>query len=125
MVDMEKGCMVISLDFEMLWGILDHRDPLDYEQNIKNVPRVVGCLLRLFRKYGIHATWGCVGMLTRDDMRTVRKDRPGELPSYRESSLSAYAHFDFLESVDPGYLFAPGLVKKIAATDGQELGSHT
>ena len=45
--------MVISLDFEMLWGILDHRDPLDYEQNIKNVPRVVGCLLRLFRKYGI------------------------------------------------------------------------
>lgn len=117
--------MVISLDFEMLWGILDHKDPLDYEQNIKNVPKVVGCLLKLFKKHGIHATWGCVGMLTQDDMRMARKEAPRELPSYREPSLSAYAHFDFLESVNPAYLFAPKLVKKIRSVDGQELGSHT
>lgn len=125
MVDTKKGCMVISLDFEMLWGILDHRNPLDYEQNIKNVPKVAGCLLKIFREHGIHATWGCVGMLTRDDMRAVRIEEPKELPTYREPSLSAYEYFDFLESVNPAYLFAPKLVKKIAATDGQELGSHT
>lgn len=117
--------MIVSLDFEMLWGILDHKNPMDYELNIKNVPKVVRLLLKLFDKYGIHATWGCVGMLMQNNLQRVEDETLQAVPLYEDLSLSAYAHFDFLKFVKSEYLFAPDLVRIIQSTDGQELGSHT
>lgn len=117
--------MVISLDFELMWGVLDHVNPMDYKENIKNVWKVVPLLLEIFSRYGIHATWGGVGLMAEKDIKDCRKNMPHILPSYDDKKYSAYSYFDFLEKIDERYLFAGDLLTEIKGMDGQEIGSHT
>lgn len=56
MSDRQKGLFVISLDFELFWGIRDKYDFDTYGQNVLGVWKVIPRLLELFDKYGIHAT---------------------------------------------------------------------
>ena len=47
---MKTGKFVISLDFELMWGVRDKRTINDYGQNILNVHQVIPQTLELFRK---------------------------------------------------------------------------
>ena len=60
---MNKGIFTISLDFELFWGVRDHRTLEDYGENVRNVHKIVPGLLALFDKYDIHCTWATVGFL--------------------------------------------------------------
>ena len=60
---MSKGIFTISLDFELFWGVRDHRTLENYGENILNVHQVVPRLLELFAKYNVHCTWATVGFL--------------------------------------------------------------
>lgn len=119
------GSMVISLDFELMWGILDHDDPMDYANNIRNVPKVIPRLLEMFSQYGIHATWGVVGMLTERSIEDCLAHAPARKPEYRNDRLSPYERLEHLRDTERTLLFAPELVSQIAQTPGQEIGSHT
>lgn len=121
----KTGCMVISLDFEMLWGVLDHNNLMDYEKNIKNVWKVIPILLQLFSAYKIHATWGVTGLLTEESIEQCCQNMPAQLPEYNSRKYSPYEYFAFLKTVNKKCLFAPELVEKIQKTEGQELGTHT
>jgi hypothetical protein len=44
----DSGAFVLSLDFELLWGVRDKRTVADYGSNILGVRRVVPALLDLF-----------------------------------------------------------------------------
>lgn len=58
------GSLVISLDYELMWGVRDLFTPEDYGQsNIKQVSEVISRLLQLFYKYDIHATFAVVGFI--------------------------------------------------------------
>jgi|SRR5271166_89420 len=121
------GGFVISLDFELHWGVRDHRTVDEYRANLLGVRQAVPAILGLFERYGIHATWATVGFLffkTLDDLKTAL---PEELPMYREASLDPYAALSEVgknEDEDP-FHFAPNLIRKILACEGQEVGTHT
>lgn len=123
-----KGQLVISLDFELHWGVSDHRTVESYRTNLQNTPYVVSRLLDLFASRNIHATWATVGMLMcRDKNELFSLAPPSARPSYLSPSLSNYAVANEAgenEQDDP-FHFASSLVKRICSTPGQELSTHT
>lgn len=117
--------VVISLDFEMRWGMHDKLgiDFDAYRENLENVRVVVPALLKLFSERKINATWACVGALGCQNWDDYFRRAPSP-PQYENSSLKVNARY---AEIDPnGYLhFAPELLYEIHNTAGQELGTHT
>lgn len=123
------GELVISLDFELLWGVRDHSTRESYGANLMGARQAIPQMLELFARHGIAATWATVGMLfatSRDELLAALP--PEELrPRYTNPALSNYAYLDELgadEAHDPMY-FAASLIDRIAACPGQEIGTHT
>lgn len=117
--------VVVSLDLELRWGMHD-RLGLDfdgYRENIENVALVVPALLRLFLERGIHATWAYVGALGCADWNEYFRRAPVP-PTYRNPSLAVKPEYAELDPTGRLH-FAPELLAQVAATAGQELGTHT
>jgi hypothetical protein len=58
---MKPGTLVISLDFELVWGIFDHitlKDKVTYFDNTLNV---IPQMLELFEQNRVEVTWATVG----------------------------------------------------------------
>ena len=60
---MGNGYFVISLDFELHWGIFDHTSVNDYKDNLDKVSSVIKRLLVLCKKYNVNLTFSTVGFL--------------------------------------------------------------
>ncbi len=118
------GTLVVSLDFELFWGMHDCTTREEYESNIIGGRTGIPKLLSLFRRFGIHCTWASVGMLFGRSVDELRPYLPPEVPSYDREKLSPYPFLESLAEGDPLY-FAPELLKEIAEAPGQEIGSHT
>lgn len=124
-----SGHFVISLDFELLWGVRDHADKASYGTNILGAREAIPRILNLFSQNGIRATWAVVGFLFcegKEHLLSVLPP-PEKRPKYRNSNLSNYNYLNDVgrdELSDP-YYFAPALISQIAATPGQEIGTHT
>ncbi len=121
----DYGTMVVSLDFELLWGVIDHRTQNSYGQNVLGGRKAVREILKAFQEYEIHATWGIVGLLARESIEDCRNNCPRLLPEYDEAGLSSYNHFSEAQDYDPDCLFAPDLISLIASSNNQEIASHT
>lgn len=121
---MRKGIFTISLDFELYWGVRDHRSLKDYGENIRNVHRVVPRLLGLFKEYNVHCTWATVGFLFCSDKNQLTTYLPDEQPHYRKKEYDPYSYIQQNE-LEPLYHFAPALIDQIKNTPGQEIGTHT
>ena len=122
-----KATFVISLDFELFWGLRDHRRLEEVGPRLLGVRQVVPALLELFQQRGIRATWATVGFLFARSREEILASLPRRLPAYAHRELSPYAHLAEIganEEEDP-YHFAPSLIEAIANAEGQELGSHT
>ncbi len=120
------GALVISLDFELHWGLRDHvrRDDAAYGRLVE-ARRAVDDLLALFTARGIRATWATVGFLFASTLDELAAHRPALRPSYSRHELDPYSeHVGPDEEHDPEHL-AGSLVERIAASAGQEVGSHT
>jgi peptidoglycan/xylan/chitin deacetylase (PgdA/CDA1 family) len=118
------AALVISLDFELFWGVTDCADPLRYGRNVEGEWRAVPAMLELFSRYGIKATWATVGMAMCRDWNEWNAIRPAQLPGYRDPGLSNYRYGE-LARQHPRLFFARPLVQRILDTPGQELASHT
>ena len=84
---MAKGIFTISLDFELYWGVRDHRTIESYGQNIRNVHSIVPRLLDLFQQYGIHCTWATVGFLFFNNKKELVSFLPDIRPAYLKKEL--------------------------------------
>lgn len=125
---MNGGKFVISLDFELYWGVRDKKTIEQYGQNIKGVHKAIPRLLDLFDKFQVKATFATVGFLFFQNKRELLDNIPSKLPNYDIKKLSPYIdHFDSLgESFpDDSFHYAPHLIKLIQQYPGQEIGSHT
>jgi peptidoglycan/xylan/chitin deacetylase (PgdA/CDA1 family) len=123
---MVGSALVVSLDFELYWGLLDIRSLASYSANLRGVPKAVEGMLDLFTEFDVHATWATVGFLFLDSMAEVRAHRPTMLPGYADPRLDPFAYADGPgSSADPAFHFAPQLIERILATPGQELATHT
>jgi hypothetical protein len=116
--------LVISLDFELFWGVTDSETVENYGANIEGVWQAVPGILKLFKEYDIHATWATVGMLMCKDFKQWSDLSPSIMPTYKRESCSTYSVAALARDF-PKLFFAPTLVEQILATDGQELASHT
>lgn len=119
------GILIISLDFELYWGVRDKRTIEQYENNLLGVRRAIPAMLSLFAEYGIHATWATVGMLFAEDTDDLRRQLPGELPRYGKAALCPYRYLEKSDTLDARFHFAPDLIDAIHAGHGQEIGTHT
>lgn len=122
-----KPTLIVSLDFELYWGMRDHVSLSGYKENILGGRAAIPRMLSLFEKHGIHATWAAVGFLFGENKAQLQSFFPDTLPTYDNPVLSPYPLFDTLgedETQAPCY-YAPSLLSMIAQTPGQEIGSHT
>lgn len=122
-----NGQFVISLDFELLWGVRDHADRDTYGKNVLGARDAVPRMLELFAENGISATWATVGFLFCESKEELLASLPSEQPTYLNPRLSNFSYIDEVgndERSDP-YYFAPSLISAIHQTPGQEIGTHT
>ena len=121
------GTFLVSLDYELFWGMLDVCPLEQYQDNVLGGKKAIPQLLNLFEKYGIHATWATVGFLFADNYQELSRFLPQLRPGYAKPELDGYAWFEKIgkeEKTAPCF-YAPGLLERIAATPGQEIGSHS
>ena len=86
--------LVISLDFELMWGLFDLPDARRFMPSVLGVRRAIPAMLALFDAYEIHATWAAVGMLLHADRRSLFKALPEVRPGYADPRLSAYSRLN-------------------------------
>ncbi|NBD24212.1 polysaccharide deacetylase family protein [Paenibacillus glycinis] len=127
-IPIHSGVFVISLDFELFWGVRDIYKLAHYKRKLSLERKIVPQMLELFSKNGIHASWATVGLLffyTKDEML---ESLPSSLPDYSDSNLSPYRQIKDVvgqnEQDDP-YHFAPSLIRLIQETNDQRVSTHT
>jgi hypothetical protein len=126
MKDINYGSFIISLDFELMWGMIDH-DTEAYSANVLGVYDALPRLLELFKKYDIHATIAPVGMIYCKDKIDCKQYFPINKPSYLNKALSPYEN-GFLESIskqNEKLFFAPALIELLKINPNIEIGTHT
>jgi hypothetical protein len=123
----DPATFVISLDFELHWGVRDVKTVAQYCQNLLRVRRVVPALLATFAEYGIHATWATVGFLFFNTRAELLASLPDLRPNYDNLRLSPYLDMKVLgrdEDDDP-FHFGRSLIDQIRSYPGQEIATHT
>jgi hypothetical protein len=123
----EGGAFVISLDFELLWGVRDKRTISDYGRNILGVRRAIPAMLDLFEQRTVACTWATVGFLFCADKSELTASFPRLLPRYCDRRLSPYDDLADLgrdEESDP-YRYGLSLLKQIQTRPRQEIATHT
>lgn len=130
-MNQKRPALVISLDFELYWGMFDKVTLAEYGERILGVRQAIPRILEVFKQYEIHATWATIGMLMHENKADLLANLPPtELrPKYALEKFSSYHHIANTdlgedEKSDP-YHFGSSLVKLIQTTPHQELASHT
>lgn len=124
---MSKGALIISLDFELYWGMKRKVSLNDYKNNLLAVRSIIPSFLKLFDEYKIHATWATVGFLFFDTRNDLIKGLPAKLPAYLNKKLLPYDDINDIglnEKEDP-FHYAPSLIKLITSYHNQEIATHT
>lgn len=124
---MSESTLIVSLDFELFWGMQDGMKLSEYEANVLGGRKAIPKMLELFQKHGIHATWAGVGFLFGESEEELRAYFPKELPTYQNNALSTYRCFGEIgtdEQSAPCY-YGYSLIGKISKVPYQEIGSHT
>ncbi len=118
---------IISLDFELYWGMRDIVSLNEYKDNLLGVHIAIPKILKLFKEYEIHATWGVVGFLKYNNFDEI--EIPSILPSYLNDNLSPYDYIKKMKGTTDNEIlkmhFAPNLIDKISSTPYQEIATHT
>lgn len=126
---MQKSVFIISLDFELFWGVRDKRTIASYGANIRGCRQVIPSLLELFGNYGIKATFATVGFLFARDKDELRRYQPAILPDYGFKKYSPYENH-YIDTIgnseqDDIYHYAESLIRMIQKYPEQEIASHT
>lgn len=124
----KNGTLIISLDFEMMWGNLEKWSIEGYgRSNVCNVRLAINQMLCLFEKYKVHATFATVGLLMHENKAEAMESMPNKKPSYKNIVLSPYSETG-LARISPqneNLYFAPDVVRQLQTSKGIELATHT
>lgn len=122
------GKFIVSLDFELMWGVRYHMSTDTYGDAVLGGRQAIPEILKLFSRYGVHATWATVGLLFARTRKEMLHYMPDVLPKYTNTSLSNYeviqSDIGENEKEDP-YHFGRSLLDLVADTPGQEIATHT
>ncbi|MDN5697604.1 MAG: hypothetical protein L0G70_06455 [Rubrobacter sp.] len=120
------GALVISLDFELHWGVRDlEGTDGPYAANLRGEWEAIPRILEAFREFEVSATWATVGFLFAGSRDEIERYSPQVRPEYLDASLDAYRQrIGRSESDDPLH-YAPSLIEQIRRCPGQEMATHT
>lgn len=125
---MATGAFVISLDFELFWGMRDKRTIESYGPHIIGVRHALPRMLEAFDRHDVKATFATVGLLFFEKKEELLRALPGERPSYASAHLSPYnGHLDGIgadEASDP-YHYGASLIRLIQRHPSHEIACHT
>src|SRR5215469_6240056 len=127
MSEQAPGTFIVSLDFELHWGVRDVKTVDQYRLNLLGVRSAVSAMLALFAEYDIHVTWATVGFLFFNCRTDLLDGLPLERPRYEDFRLSPYQEIDGVgedEARDP-FHFARSVLEQIRLYPTQEIGTHT
>jgi peptidoglycan/xylan/chitin deacetylase (PgdA/CDA1 family) len=120
------GALVISLDFELFWGMRDLPGIMDrYQENLRGERTAVPAMLKLFGEYGVAATWATVGLLFASGRAEAEAFSPAVRPRYHDARMDPYQEPMGATEADDPLRFAPSLVEMIRRSPRQELATHT
>lgn len=122
-----NGHFVISLDYEIHWGVFDKKTVEDYKENLSNVGKVIDRLLALSDQYGVKLTFSTVGLLFAENKEDLISHFPEQKPSYLNEKFSPYPivpNIGNSEADDPFHYALSG-IRKIKDNGNHELGTHT
>lgn len=123
----KTGTLVISLDFELFWGLWDQGfDREGYQGHIIGIQKAVPETLHLFKKFDVHATWAVVGfMFYRNKQELLAEMKNASSIMQARMSLAKYIkELEHMQSEDP-FHFAPSLIRLISSYPHQEIATHT
>jgi hypothetical protein len=121
-----QSAFVISLDFELHWGLYDHSPVEACGKRLEGGRRAIPRILRRFAVSGLHASWATVGLLFCEGREDALAEYPIH-PPYRVPRLKirdVIERSGSSESEDPHH-YALSLARRIADLPGQEIATHT
>jgi len=124
----KNGKFVISLDFELLWGMRDKKTSKNYRQNILHVWEVLPKIIEAFEKHNLRGTFATVGFLFASNKKELIKFCPANKPKYLDQNLSPYnGHFDLVKENQKfdRFHFASDLISLLQKYPNQEIATHT
>lgn len=122
-----NGYFIVSLDFELFWGLFDVKKISDYEKNLLNVRKVIPRLLDLADSYDVKLSFAAIGFLFTKNKEELLDSFPDLKPTYENSTFNPYKLIDNVgknEEDDP-FHYANSLIKLIQARESHEIASHT
>ena len=122
------GKFIISLDFELMWGVRDTQTTGTYGRNILGVRETLPKVLEMFNEYNISATFAIVGFLFAKSKEELLSYCPVNKPCYQDENLSPYnGYFDLVNVNEENdkYHFASSLVDEILKYPQHEIATHT
>ncbi|USB33035.1 polysaccharide deacetylase [Paenibacillus sp. YPG26] len=126
---MNHGQFVISMDFELYWGIRDICPISHYLGHLAKEREIIPRVLDLFERSGIHATWATVGLMFFNSKDQLLHGIPARLPAYQDANLSPYPHLasgvvGTDEQTDASH-YGLSLIRRIEETRYQRVSTHT
>jgi len=117
-----KPTFVISLDFELFWGVIRSRSIQDYQNNVFGVEDALPAIIDVFNEYQISATWAVVGSILCDSF-----DEWNELINEFYFDFSIFNNNEIKQIIknNPRLFFNKKLVEHIKSSLSQEIASHT
>ena len=117
---------MVSLDFELHWGVRDKCAPDGpYRDNLLGARKAIPQILDLFEEFDIAATWATVGFLFAESSGERTEFSPGIRPDYTDQRLNPYNEpTGENETADPLH-YAASLIEQIRNRARQEIATHT
>lgn len=122
-----NGYFIVSLDFELFWGLFDVKKLNDYEINLRNVRQVIPKLISLAEKYDIKLNFAAIGFLFAKNKQELLQALPVKKPTYINQKFNPYNLLENIgdnENEDP-FHYGNSLIKLIQESGKHEIASHT
>jgi hypothetical protein len=120
------GALVISLDFELHWGVRDKCAPDgSYRENLLGARNAIPQILDLFEEFDVAATWATVGFLFAKSRREREEFSPAARPQYTDLRLNAYSEPTGDDEDDDPLHYALSLIEQVRSRARQEIATHT
>lgn len=122
-----NGKFVISLDFELHWGMFDKKSVGDYRENLDNTREAIKKIVNLSNEHEVRLTFATVGFLFAKNKEDLEFFSPTLHPSYADQNLDPYPLIKNIgdnESEDP-YHYARNTIEELVLDNRHEIGTHT
>ena len=116
---------IISLDYELLWGMLDVKNLDKCISNVRGETNAIPKMLDLFEKYNIGVTWAIVGMTLLRTMMSGDLLNLNKSQNIKKRANQIKYEIDIRSFRDEELFFQKDMIKRIAACPRQEIASHS